>query len=133
MRRVTFDQAKHTATRETAHGPGRGTTDFSVSACANDALTFLQFCPQELAQGRLAPQQQVILGARYNVRLEFAGTETIKGWAQPVDADRIHATIKGPASNLTVEIFFAKDAARTPVLARIPLRAWHVQRWRLIH
>jgi hypothetical protein len=37
------------------------------------------------------------------------------------DADRILATIKGPTSNLTVEIFFARDAARTPLLAHIPL------------
>ena len=33
----------------------------------------------------------------------------------------MHATIKGPASSYTVDIFFAKDAARTPVLTRIPL------------
>ncbi len=92
-----------------------------MPACARDGLAFLQFMRQELAQGRLASQQPVILGGAYNVRLEFAGTESVKQLGKPVDTDKIHATIKGPASNFSVDIFFAKDEARTPVLARIPL------------
>jgi Protein of unknown function (DUF3108) len=119
---VTFDQDQHTITRSTQpEGPGGGKSDASVGACARDALAFLQFVRQELAQGRLAAQQPVILGSQYNVRLEFAGTETLKKLGKPVEADRIHATIKGPASELGVDIFFAKDDVRTPVLARIPL------------
>ena len=38
-----------------------------------------------------------------------------------MDTDRILATIKGPASENTIEIFFARDAIRTPVLVRVPL------------
>jgi hypothetical protein len=119
---VTFDQDQHTITRATQpEGDGGGKSDASVSPCARDGLAFLQFVRQELAQGRLVPQQSVVLGSLYNVRLEFAGTETLKKLGQPVEADRIHATIKGPASDLGVDIFFAKDTVRTPVLARIPL------------
>jgi hypothetical protein len=122
---VTFDQSQHTVTRETQL-PGIGTgvggkSDLSVGPCARDALAFLQFARQELAQGRLTPQQYVVLGNLYNVRLEFGGTETVKKFGQPIQADRIHATIKGPASEIAVDIFFAKDEVRTPVLARIPL------------
>jgi|SRR5579862_8668569 hypothetical protein len=118
---LTFDQDQHTVTREThPYGIG-GKSDASVGPCARDALAFLQFARQELAQGRLAPQQSVVLGSLYNVRLEFGGTETVKKLGQPVEADRIHVTIKGPASSLGVDIFFAKDEGRTPVLARIPL------------
>lgn len=118
---LTFDQDQHTVTREThPYGIG-GKSDVSVGPCARDAMAFLQFVRHELAQGRLAPQQQVMLGSVYNVRLEFGGTETVKKLGQPVEADRIHVTIKGPSSNLGVDIFFAKDDARTPVLARIPL------------
>ena len=113
----TFDQKAHTVTRES---PG-SKTDYSVSPCARDALAFLQFARKELAQGRLAPQQSVVLGGAYNVRLEVLGTQSVKMLDKMVQADRIRATIKGPASNLTVEIFFAKDDARTPVLAKIPL------------
>ncbi len=118
---LTFDQDQHTVTRETRpYGIG-GKSDVSVGPCARDALAFLQFARQELAQGRLVPQPSVVFGSLYNVRLEFGGTETIKKLGQPVEADRIHVTIKGPASNLGVDVFFAKDDVRTPVLARIPL------------
>ncbi len=117
---VTFHADTNTITRET-HGPGGGKSDVSVSACARDALAFLQFARNELAQGRLAPQQSVILGAAYNVRLTLAGTQSVRMGEQTVQADRIQANIKGPASDITVEILFARDTARTPVLARIPL------------
>jgi hypothetical protein len=116
---VTFDQTKHTVTREWRPAGGKG--DYSVPACARDALAFLQFARKELAQGRLVPQQQVVLGAAYNIRLEVLGTATVKMLGKPVQADRIRANIKGPASNLAIEIFFAKDEVRTPVLAKIPL------------
>ena len=116
--KTNFDQQNHTATRETNGG---GKSDLSVSSCAKDALTFLQFARSELAQGRLAPQQSVVFGAPYNVRIEYTGAQKIKVGDQAVDADRILATVKGPTTDLTVEIFFARDAARTPLLAHIPL------------
>lgn len=116
---TTFDQHNHTATRQTQNGGGK--SDLEIPACAKDALTFMQFARNELAQGRLAPQQQVVFGSLYDVRLEYTGSQKIKSGNQMVDADRIVATIKGPTTNLTVEIFFARDAARTPLLAKIPL------------
>jgi Protein of unknown function (DUF3108) len=117
--KITFDQQNHTASRETQNGGGK--SDLSISSCAKDALTFMQFARSELAQGRLAPQQTVVFGAIYNVRIEFKGAQKIKVGDQAADADRIVATIKGPTTDVTVEIFFARDAARTPLLARIPL------------
>jgi len=117
--RITFDQKDNTVTRETLNGGGK--SEINVSACARDALTFLEFARHELAQGRVAPQQQVIFGAPYSVRLEYTGTQTIKVADQKVEADRMLATIQGPSSSVNVELFFARDAARTPVLARLPL------------
>jgi hypothetical protein len=120
---VTFHQSDHTVTRQTkgdARGDG-GKSDLSVSTCARDALTFLQFARNELSQGRLAPQESVVLGALYTVRLEAQGATTVKVGGKPVETDRVQATIKGPASNYTVQIFFARDPARTPVLIQIPL------------
>ncbi len=117
--KITFDQQNHTASRETQNGGGK--SDLSIPSCAKDALTFMQFARSELAQGRLAPQQTVVFGAIYNVRIEFKGAQKIKVGDQAADADRIVATIKGPTTDVTVEIFFARDAARTPLLARIPL------------
>jgi hypothetical protein len=116
--KVTFDQQKSTITRETSGG---GKSDTSVSACARDALSYLQLVRRELAQGRVAPQQGVILGGVYQVRLEYQGAQTIKIGEKPMETDRTIATIKGPASEFTVEILFARDPARTPVLARLPL------------
>lgn len=116
---VDFDQGQHRVTRETHKGGGK--SEYAVPACARDALSFIQFVRDELANGRLAPQQPVVLGAAYDVRLQFAGTQMVKMLDKPVEADRIQATIKGPASAFAVEILFAHDAARTPVFARIPL------------
>ena len=117
--KITFDQQNHTATRETQSGGGK--SDISVSSCARDALTFIQFARRELAQGRLAPQQQVVFGAIYNVRIEYTGAQTIKLGEQKVESDRILASIKGPSSDVTVEMFFSRDPARVPLLVKVPL------------
>jgi hypothetical protein len=115
--RIKFDQEKQAVTRETVGG---GKTELSVSACARDALTFLQFVRKELASGRLAPRQTVVFGAPYEVRFDYAGVQHVQVGRERLEAERIQATIKGPASDVTVEVYFARDAARTPVLARIP-------------
>jgi hypothetical protein len=114
-----FDQAKLTATRTTLKGGGK--TEVSVNQCAKDALTYFFFLRRELAQGRLVPRQKVYYGAGYDVRTEFTGTQSIRIGDGAVQADRIVGTIKGPASEFTVEMFFARDAARTPLLISVPL------------
>jgi hypothetical protein len=115
----TFHADSNTVTRETR--PGGGKSDIPVSACARDALTFLEFLRHELAQGRLPSAQPVVFGSVYQVRVEFMGTQQIKVSERNTDADRIQVTFKGPASDYTFELFFSKDAARTPVFARLPL------------
>ncbi len=120
--RVTFDPKKETATRETVRGDrSGGITEVSVPSCARDALTLLQFVRKELAQGRVPPQQPAILGAAYQVRLEYLGSTPVRLGAQQIDADRFRISIKGPASDLTLEMFFMRDAVRTPVMMKIPL------------
>jgi hypothetical protein len=116
--RLSFDQNAHSVTRETQNG---GKSDASVGTCARDPLTFIQFLRRELAEGRLPSQQQVVYGAIYDVRVEYGGAQPIRLGEQKVDADKITATIKGPSSNLTVEIFFSRDAAKTPLVAKVPL------------
>jgi hypothetical protein len=115
---LNFNQQDHTVTRETSGG---GKSDISVGSCARDPLAFIQFLRQQLAAGTLPPQQPVVYGAAYDVRVEYSGAQTIQLGEQKVEADRIVARIKGPASDLNVEIFFSRDAARTPLLARIPV------------
>jgi len=120
--RVIFDPKTNTATRETVRGGQiAGTSQLSVPLCARDALTLLQFVRRELSQGRLPPQQPAILGAAYQVRLEYLGTTPVQLGNQQMDADRFRTSIKGPASDLTLEMFFRRDAVRTPVMMKIPL------------
>jgi hypothetical protein len=116
--RVTFDLGNHTATRETLHGGGK--SELHLPPCARDPLASLEFIRKELAQGRLAPQQSVVFGAIYQLQLIFKGAESIRVAGAMVDADHLAAAVKGPASDHTFEMFFARDAARTPVLAKIP-------------
>ena len=117
--RISFDPQKTTVTRETLHGGGK--TEIQVSPCARDPLTFLQFARHEIAQGRMPPQQAVVFGAVYQVRMVYSGTQAVTVGSKKVDADRVQTNIKGPSSDLTVDLYFARDAARTPVLMRIPL------------
>ncbi len=61
-----------------------------------------------LLQGRLAPRQSVVLGGVYEVRLDGMGSQTITLAGKPVEVDRVQATVTGPASSFTVEIFFTR-------------------------
>ena len=120
--RVTFDPSKTIATREAVRGDRTGgKVELSVPTCARDALTLLQFVRKELAQGRLPSQQPAILGAAYQIRLEYLGSSPVRLGTQQVDADRFRTSIKGPASDLTLELYFARDAVRTPVMLKIPV------------
>ncbi|MEO8131486.1 MAG: DUF3108 domain-containing protein [Bryobacteraceae bacterium] len=116
---TTFDSVKMTATRTTLNGGGK--SEMSLPACAKDALAYIFFLRRELAQGRLPILQKVYYGSPYDTRVQFMGAQTIRVGDSQVDTDRILATIKGPASEVTVELFFARDPVRTPVLIKVPL------------
>jgi len=92
-----------------------------AASCSRDALTFLYYVRGELSEGRMPAPQTIFLGAPYDVRLEFQGTESIRIADRPVDADRFAASVKGPASSISFDVFFLKDRARTPALVRVPL------------
>jgi hypothetical protein len=117
--KITFDPQAGTATRETAGGGGK--TELKTSQCGKDALAFLYFVRRELSQGRIPPRQTVFFGGAYEVRVEFNGTQTIRVGEAQLEADRMTGSVKGAASDLTFEVFFLKDAARTPALVRVPL------------
>jgi hypothetical protein len=116
--RTSFDAERGIAIRETLGGGGK--SEISVPACPRDALGFLLHLRRELQQGRLPAAQQVFFGARYEVSLEYRGFQTVPVNEIPTQADRFSARVKGPASEHSVEIYFARDPARTPVLVRVP-------------
>jgi hypothetical protein len=112
---VTFAQDSRTAHRTTSSGGG--STDYSVPACARDALTYLYFTRREMGQGRVPPAGKIVYGGPYDIRLEYPGPETLKGAV----TDRLNSSVRGPSSNLGFDLLFARDPARTPVLIRVPL------------
>ena len=116
--KTNFDPQKLTATRETKDG---GKSDVTTAQCAKDALAFLFYVRRELAQGRLVDRQPVYFGAAYEVRLDFAGTQTIRMGETSVEVDRLNGSLKGPSSELNFEAYFLKDAARTLALVKVPL------------
>ena len=116
---MTFDQAASTATRQTLAGGGK--SQLETSACAKDALAFLDYLRREVAAGRLPPTQTVYFGGPYQVRLESAGRQRLELGEEAVDVDRIAVSVKGKVSEHTFEIFLARDSSRRPVLVRVPL------------
>jgi hypothetical protein len=96
--KITFDP-HGTATRETTGG---GRSELKATSCSRDALAFLYYVRRELSEGRM-PAPQTVFGDK------------------PVEADRFAASVKGPASSTSFDIFFLKDRARTPALVRVPL------------
>ena len=116
---TTFDQPASTATRQTLGGGGK--SQLKTSACARDALAFLDYLRREVAAGRVPPSQTVYFGGPYQVRLESAGRQRLELGEETMDVDRFTASVKGKASDLTFEIFLARDSSRRPVLVRVPL------------
>lgn len=116
--KTTFDPKAGTATRSNVKGGAK--SEISISPCGRDALAYLHFARQQLSQGRVPPASTVLYGAPYQVRMDYAGTQNVRVNEQPTVADKVNVTIKGPQANVTVEAFFAKDAARTPVMVKVP-------------
>ena len=119
--KTTFDQTKGTAQRQTLTPAGGGTSDLSFHGCGRDALTFWFFARRELGQGRVAPKETVFFGSGYSARLDYTGAMTIPVADKPTVTDHLVAHVKGPASDFTFEVFYARDAARTPLLIKIPV------------
>lgn len=116
--KTTFDPQNGPASRETEGG---GKSELKTPACAKDALAFLYYVRRELSQGRIPPHQTIFFGAPYDIRIEFTGTMRVQIAEKQVEADRVTASVKGPASEISFEVFFLKDRTRTPALVRVPL------------
>jgi hypothetical protein len=121
LEKTTFDQKKGEATRTTVFPAGGGTSTLSIPSCARDAAAFLYFARRELGQGRVPPAQQVFYGSAYSVRMDYTGAQNITVSDHPSVTDHLVVHVKGPKSDFSFEMFFARDAARTPLLIRVPL------------
>jgi hypothetical protein len=119
--KTTFDQQKGTAHRVTVLPQDGGQSDFDLRACARDALSFIYFARREMGQGRVAPAEQIYLGPAYSARMEYTGAMNVPVADKPTVTDHVLVYLKGPKADFNFEIFFARDAARTPLLIRVPL------------
>jgi hypothetical protein len=122
--KTTFDTEKGTAHRVTEFPNNGGFTDLNTGTCGRDAIAFAYFARKELGQGRVPPAQTVYFGAAYSVRQNYTGAQTITlADKKPEVTDHLVFSVKGPRAEFTVEVFYARDAARTPLLIRIPQTA----------
>jgi hypothetical protein len=122
--KTTFDQKARSAERLTLvpdGGTQPGKSTFDIPSCARDALAFLYYSRLELGQGRVTPPQRVWLGSEYSVKTDYTGAQTLTIAKKAAETDHIVVSVKGPKSSFTFEVFYARDAQRTPLQIRIPL------------
>ena len=122
--KTTFDLEKQTAHRETEFPSDGGFTDLNTGPCGRDAIAFLYFARKELGQGRVPPPQYVYFGSAYLVRQSYTGAQTITLADKKSEmTDHLAFSVKGPKAEFNVEVYYARDAARTPLLIKIPQSA----------
>lgn len=122
--KTSFDQEKQTAHRQTEFPSNGGFTDMSTGPCGRDAITFLYFARKELGQGRVPPPQVIYFGSAYTVQQSYTGAQNITlADKKPEVTDHLVYAVKGPKSDFSVEVYYARDAARTPLLIKIPQTA----------
>jgi len=122
--KTTFDLEKQVAHRVTEFPNNGGSSDLNTGACGRDAVDFIYFARKELGQGRVVPPQYVYFGSAYLVTGKYTGEQTVTlSDKKPEKTDRMVFTVKGPQSQFTVEVNYARDAARTPLLIKIPQAA----------
>jgi hypothetical protein len=121
IEKTEFDQKANQAQRQTVVPAGGGKSEFSIPTCARDALTFQYFARREMGQGKVPPAGKVFFGSGYEVKTVYTGAQDVPVAGKPVVTDHLNVSVKGPASEFTFEIFYARDAARTPLLIKIPV------------
>lgn len=119
--KTVFDYKAGSATRTTLV-EGGGHTDINISDCAHDGLDYVFYARRELSQGHGIPKEEdVLFGASYSARMEFAGVQDVTVGGKRHQADHINFYLRGPASDYKLEMFFDRDPARTPLVVKAPL------------
>jgi hypothetical protein len=115
----SIDRSHETASRVTTRDGGK--SEIRIPDCVKDALTLVYYARRELGQGRVPSAQQILFGGLYQMRLDYSGAQMVTVSEKPAQTDKIVCNLKGPASSVEFEIYFARDAARTPLLVKVPL------------
>jgi hypothetical protein len=117
--RETIDRDRAIATRQTLSKDG-GKSDIPVPACVRDALAYLFYARTELGQGRVPAAQDILFGGLYRIQVAYTGAPMITVNQKQVQSDQVTCTFKGKAADYTFDMYFARDAARTPLLVTAP-------------
>ncbi len=121
--KTTFDEKTGKGHRVTTLPQDGGDTTFTIPSCARDALTYIYYGRRELGQGRVPHAQDIYFGGAYSAKMDYAGAQNINVKGKPTVTDHLIVSVKGPKSDFTVEVFYARDAARTPLEIRVPTPA----------
>lgn len=107
------------AVRKTVGGGGQ--SDIAVSSCAHDALSFLFYARRELGQGKVPQTEKIVFGGAYQMQLQYTGAQNVTINNVVTQADRVYCTVTvRDTQKYEFEVFFARDAARTPLIIRVP-------------
>jgi hypothetical protein len=119
--KIEFDQKQGSAHRVTTVPKDGGESTFSIAGCARDALTYVYYGRRELGQGRVPQAQNVYFGGPYSARMDYTGAQNVTVGGKSTVTDHLVVSVKGPKADFSFEVFYARDAASTPVAIRIPL------------
>lgn len=115
---VTFNQEENRALRRNL---ADGTTqDLDVPPCAKDALTYLYSLRRDLAHGRVPPPDDFNFGTGLQISFSYVETRSIEAGGKTQQADRLLVDVTGGGKPVNIELFLAQDAARTPLVIRVP-------------
>jgi hypothetical protein len=121
--KTTFDEKTGKGHRVTTMPQDGGETTFTIPSCARDALTYVYYARRELGQGRVPHAQDIYFGSAYAAKMDYAGAQNITIRGKSTVTDHLVIGVKGPKSDFSFEVFFARDAARTPLEIRVPAAA----------
>jgi hypothetical protein len=118
LERETVDRERGTVTRNFPKDGGK--IDIPVPACVKDALAYLFYARTELGQGRVPAAQDILIGVLHPIRVEYVGGPIISVNQKQVQSDQVTCTFKAGAAEYNFDVYFARDAARTPLLITVP-------------
>lgn len=116
--RSVFKPEEGAIERQTMNG---GKSKLPLNGCGRDALGFIYYLRSELKQGRIPGNQTVYFGAAYQLTFKYAGVTNVQLSSGSEPADKLDIVIQGPASKTAIEVFYGRDALRTPLIFRVPL------------
>lgn len=110
---------KETIDRERAVAH-RGDNQIPVPACVKDALAYLFWARREMGQGRVPASQDVLLGPLHSLRVDYVGGPMITMNGKQVQTDEVTCAWGMGSSAVMFDVYFARDAARTPLRITAP-------------